>query len=178
MRTVDPRTRVSRRVFLRNTAAAPAAAALVSAGLSADAWAETAALSSHVMATLVRMARDTYPHDRLADSYYVNAVAAWDGKAAKDAELKTFLEEGVSRLDAEAKDRFGTTYREVAWEGDRTTILRAVEKSAFFQKIRGNLVVSLYNQPEIWRKFGYEGSSAEHGGYIHRGFDDIDWLKS
>ena len=38
------------------------------------------------------------------------------------------------------------------------------------------LVVSLYNQTEIWPKFGYEGSSAEHGGYLHRGFNDIDWL--
>ena len=38
------------------------------------------------------------------------------------------------------------------------------------------LVVSLYNQPAVWAKLGYEGSSAEHGGYIHRGFDDIDWL--
>jgi hypothetical protein len=36
--------------------------------------------------------------------------------------------------------------------------------------------VSLYNQKEVWPKFGYEGSSAEHGGYIKRGFADIDWL--
>ena len=27
-----------------------------------------------------------------------------------------------------------------------------------------------------WPRFGYEGSSAEHGGYINRGFADIDWL--
>ena len=31
-------------------------------------------------------------------------------------------------------------------------------------------------QKEVWPKFGYEGSSAEHGGYIKRGFADIDWL--
>jgi len=24
--------------------------------------------------------------------------------------------------------------------------------------------------------FGYEGASADKGGYIERGFDDIDWL--
>ena len=42
--------------------------------------------------------------------------------------------------------------------------------------MRGDLVVSLYNQKEVWPKFGYEGSSAEHGGYINRGFADIDWL--
>ena len=38
------------------------------------------------------------------------------------------------------------------------------------------MVVSLYNQPEVWEKFGYEGESASKGGYIKRGFDDIQWL--
>ena len=52
----------------------------------------------------------------------------------------------------------------------------SIEQTAFFQKVRGDLVVSLYNQKELWPKFGYEGSSAEHGGYIKRGFADIDWL--
>ena len=46
----------------------------------------------------------------------------------------------------------------------------------FFQDDAGDLVVSLYNQEEVWPKFGYEGSSAENGGYINRGFNDIDWL--
>ncbi len=55
-------------------------------------------------------------------------------------------------------------------------LLQRIEQTDFFKKIRGDLVVSLYNQKELWPKFGYEGSSAEHGGYINRGFDDIDWL--
>jgi hypothetical protein len=28
----------------------------------------------------------------------------------------------------------------------------------------------------VWRHFGYEGASAQHGGYINRGFDDLNWL--
>ena len=52
----------------------------------------------------------------------------------------------------------------------------SIEPTPFFQKVRGDLIVSLYNQKELWPKFGYEGSSAEHGGYIKRGFADIDWL--
>ena len=178
MRSVDPRTKVGRRAFLRTSAAAPAAVAIAASAFTADAWAESANLSPHVMATLTRMARDTYPHDRLADTYYVNAVAPYDAKAAADPALKAMLEQGVARLDAEATDRHGVTYVLVGWEEDRVAILRAVEHSAFFQKVRGGLVVGLYNQKEVWPKFGYEGSSAEHGGYIHRGFDDIDWLKS
>jgi len=64
----------------------------------------------------------------------------------------------------------------VPWEADRVVLLQGIEQSDFFKKVRGDLVVSLYNQKELWPKFGYEGSSAEYGGYIHRGFSDIDWL--
>ncbi|HDL17353.1 MAG TPA: Twin-arginine translocation pathway signal, partial [Rhizobiales bacterium] len=44
------------------------------------------------------------------------------------------------------------------------------------QKIRGGLVTGLYNRKDVWAKLGYEGESASKGGYIDRGFDDIDWL--
>jgi len=30
--------------------------------------------------------------------------------------------------------------------------------------------------PALWKTLGYQGSSIEHGGYLYRGFDDIDWL--
>jgi len=54
-------------------------------------------------------------------------------------------------------------------------LLQRIEQTAFFQKIRGDLVVSLYNQKELWPKFGYEGSSPNRR--LHqRGFADIDWL--
>jgi hypothetical protein len=51
-----------------------------------------------------------------------------------------------------------------------------MQEGKFFQTIRGNLVTGLYNNPEVWPKFGYEGSSADKGGYIDRGFSDINWL--
>jgi hypothetical protein len=28
----------------------------------------------------------------------------------------------------------------------------------------------------VWPIFGYEGESYSKGGYIKRGFDDIDWI--
>jgi hypothetical protein len=37
-------------------------------------------------------------------------------------------------------------------------------------------VSGLYSQPDVWPYFGYEGPSNDKGGYLHRGFDDIDWL--
>ena len=62
--------------------------------------------------------------------------------------------------------------------GKRTAspLLKAIEEGPFFQKVRSNLVVGLYNQKDLWPIFGYEGASADKGGYIERGFDDIAWL--
>ena len=179
MREVDRRTRYSRRIFMRGAATAvPTVAIAASVGLSIeDAWAEeSTALAPSTMKTLVKVARDIYPHDFLGDVYYINAIKPWDGKAAKDPAVKTLLEEGVRRLDQDAQGRHNVAYISVPWEADRIVLLQGIEQSDFFKKIRSDLVVSLYNQQELWPKFGYEGSSAEHGGYIKRGFSDIDWL--
>jgi hypothetical protein len=179
MREVDRRGKYSRRIFLQGAASAvPVAAVAASTGLSIeDAWAADAtSLTPATLKTLVKIARDIYPHDFLVDSYYITAIKPWDGKAAKDPAIKTMLEDGVRRLDQDARDHHKLSYGEVPWEADRVVLLQGIEQTEFFKKIRSDLVVSLYNQEELWPKFGYEGSSAEHGGYIKRGFNDIDWL--
>lgn len=179
MREIDRRTKYNRRVFLKGAAATAPVVAIVTgtdAGIS-EAWANDATtLAPTTLRTLLRMARDIYPHDFLGDSYYQTAVKPWDGRAAKDPAVKSLINDGIARLDQEANDRHKVPYIQVPWENDRVALLQRIEQTAFFQKIRGDLVVSLYNQKEVWPKFGYEGSSAEHGGYIKRGFADIDWL--
>lgn len=180
MREVDRRTKVHRRLFLKGSATALPAAALAAAGAGVGAkaaWGQNAkALSPHAMATLVQMARDIYPHDFLADSYYIVAVSGWDTKAATDPATKASLEAGVARLDGDAKDRFGLAYIDIDDESDRVVLLHGIEETSFFKTARSDLVVSLYNQHDLWIKFGYEGSSWQQGGYIHRGFNDIDWV--
>ena len=179
MREVDRRSKYSRRIFLQGAASvAPVVAVATSAGLGIeDAWAADATtLTPATLKTLVKVARDIYPHDFLVDSYYITAVKPWDGKAAKDPAVKSLLEDGVRRLDQDANDRHKVAYAQVPWEADRVVLLQGIEATDFFKKVRSDLVVSLYNQEELWPKFGYEGSSAEHGGYIKRGFNDIDWL--
>jgi len=179
MREVDRRSKFDRRVFLKGAASTvPVVAAATTAGLSIqDAWADDAvALTPATMKTLAKVARDIYPHDMLGDSYYITAVKPWDAKAAKDPAIKSLISDGISRLDQDARELHQVAYADVQWEADRVALLRGIEQSDFFKKVRGDLIVSLYNQKEVWPKFGYEGSSAEHGGYIKRGFADIDWL--
>src|SRR5271163_3280110 len=134
MREIDKRTRVSRRVFIRGGATAVPAAAVAAAGVTITpeaAWAQTAKnLKPHTMATLVKAARDIYPHDKLADSYYIIAVTAYDGD---DVKLRELMESGVASLDAQAKKRSGKTYLDTPWEEDRVAVLQAVEGSPFFK---------------------------------------------
>ena len=86
------------------------------------------------------------------------------------------VETGVAQLDAGAQQHHKSTYLMVAWEADRVVLLQAVAQGALFKKLHGDLLVTLYNNKEVWPKFGYEGASADKGGYINRGFNDIDWL--
>jgi hypothetical protein len=174
----DPAAGLSRRELLKRGGTAGAAIALVvtgSAVLSADrAWGlQTSALKPETMATLIQLARDIYPHDQIAVRYYAIAVKEHEVKAGKDEAHKALIEQGIADLDKRAG---AAGYRGLGWEDDRVALLRAVETTAFFQAVRGGLVVGLYNQHEIWPIFGYEGESYSKGGYMHRGFDDIDWL--
>ena len=172
--------RLNRRDLLR-TGAATMGAALIVTGATltcpTGAWAvEAKALSPEGMATLIQMARDTYPHDGFADALYAAAIAGFDEEAAGDSEARAALEAGLADLDAAAAGKGAERYIDLPWEGDRAAILQAMASSAFFQKVRGGLVVSLYNQPEVWKRVGYEGESVSKGGYIDRGFNDINWL--
>ncbi len=179
MRKVDPRIQVSRRRFLQAGVAVAPAATLVAGGVSLDAesaWAQASTLSAHELATLTLMARDTYPHDQIGDAYYRKAVAHWDDASVTTPAQRKVITEGVALLDAEANARYGADYLKVPAEADRVVILQAVSPGAFFKTMRADLVVSFYNQKELWPKFGYEGASAQYGGYLHRGFNDIDWL--
>jgi hypothetical protein len=162
-----------RELLARSTAAG--ASFVIGAGFLASpnaAWAiETAVLKPESMAALVQMARDIYPHDKVGDEYYVIALKGYDNESTSPA-----VEGGIEKLNARARAAGYENYVSVGWEEDRVAILRSIEEDAFFQQIRGGLVTGLYNQKEVWPIFGYEGASFEYGGYIDRGFNDINWL--
>lgn len=170
--------KLSRREVLRRGGALGVGAALVVSGSAVispqHAWGlETTALKPDTMATLIQLARDIYPHDHVADRFYAIAVKSHDASAGTDAAHKELIETGVADLDTRAGEG---GYRGLLWEEERIKILQAIETTPFFQAVRGGLVVGLYNQKEVWPLFGYEGESYSQGGYLSRGFDDIEWL--
>lgn len=170
----------TRRQFFKIASAGTAAAA--SGGIPMM-FTPNAALAAEVLGadafkTLTKIARDIFPHDRFEDKLYENAVGVYADQAKADAGLKQLLLDGIAKANSDAKALFGKAYADVAAESDRVQVLEAMAKAknAFFLKIRGDLVVSLYNQPAVWALLGYQGPSAEFGGYINRGFNDQDWM--
>jgi hypothetical protein len=178
MRLIDRTPKVSRRNFLRTGSITAVASAVIPvAAISGKAWAAApVAVSPASFATLVKLARDIYPHDKIADQFYAKVMEGIDAGAKDDAATKTLLEDGVAALNKAATDMKHPSYAEMPNEEDRVAILKTMETSPFFQKIRGSLVTGLYNNEELWPMFGYEGESASKGGYINRGFNDINWL--
>jgi hypothetical protein len=165
----------SRRGFLAGSAATIAAVAVTGKDLVANA-AEAAGLSADESRTLLKFTRDLFPHERLDDSFYAKAIAPLQDEAAKDAGTHKLLSEGVAQFNAATMASAGKPYADVADESARVAAIKKIEGSAFFAKVYTGTMTPLYNQPELWPKFGYEGPSSAKGGYLHRGFSDIDWL--
>jgi hypothetical protein len=131
----------------------------------------TTSIDAHTAQTLLVMARQLFPHDRLGDQYYAAVVEAIDKQATGDAALRKLLADGVTSLDGAR----GIPWVELS-NGARNAVLKTMEATEFFSSIRMATINNLYTNPLVYRFFGFEGSSVEHGGYVNRGFDDIGWL--
>jgi hypothetical protein len=164
----------NRREFLYSTGFVAAGLATSGSVIFAPdySWAlSTTAIDAHTAQTLLVMARQLFPHDRLGDQYYAAVIDAVDKQAASDPALRKLLAEGVAQLDGAR----GIRWVELS-SGARSAVLKMAETSEFFSTMRTATINHLYGNPLVCRFFGFEGSSVEHGGYINRGFDDIGWL--
>jgi hypothetical protein len=127
-------------------------------------------IAQHVAETVTAAARGLYPHAGLSDRVYGRVAAKLTEGAAGDPDAERVLNEGVAKLDAG-----GTPFVELD-ERARLDALRTIEGSAFFELVRTTAVVEVYCDKETWDLLGYEGASFAKGGYLHRGFNDLDWL--
>jgi hypothetical protein len=168
-------TKFSRRGFLRGSAATVAVVAVSGPTLLADAT-EVAGLTAEESRALLKFTRDLFPHDRLDDSFYAKAIAPLQDEAAKDVAVRKLLAEGIAQLNAATMASVSMLYADVPDENVRVAAVKKIEGGAFFTKVYTGTMTPLYNQPDIWAKFGYEGPSSAKGGYLHRGLSDVNWL--
>ena len=169
---------MNRRKFLSSAGAVAlgASAVVISGGLfSLDSFAaQTIGADANI--TLLKCARDIYPHDTLEDKYYTQVMSPMASAAEKDSALMTLLSDGVKSLDDTSMALFNVKYTKIKTEADRTVVLKKLEATPFFQKLKGALMMGIYNNEELWPRFGFGGSAWEKGGYINRGYDKIDWI--
>lgn len=121
--------------------------------------------------TLISLLRAAYPHRSFPDAPFARTADAVIAKAVETTWDALSLSAGLDSLDHRAGGSFGTLDADVAEK-----LLREIENAPFFRMIRSVAVVSLYDDHEVWALLGYEGPSFDKGGYIDRGFDDLDWL--
>ena len=107
-----------------------------------------ATLAPTELARLTALARTLFPHPFLADAHYAGIVAGIAAQAPA-ADIRAALAQP-------------TTAGFVA--------------TPFGETLRAGVMIGLYHDLNVTRRFGYQGPSLEEGGYLHRGFDDLDWL--
>jgi hypothetical protein len=128
-------------------------------------------LPDDVVDRLVRVIKVAFPHRAVPDGPYrrtaEHIVSLVSGNAFQTAQLA----QGLAGLDAVR----GVPFAELASE-DAYAALRGIERTAFFTLVRSTTVTFMYSDRELWAVVGYEGESSDRGGYLDRGFDDLDWL--
>lgn len=120
---------------------------------------------------LTRLLRATYPHPTFPDGPYERTAGAVMTAAEADQGDYRSLLLGLRGLDVAAGGDFAGTDDDAA-----EALLRNVGDDSFFVRIRSTAIVALYDDAEVWDLLGYEGPSFDQGGYVDRGFNDLDWL--
>lgn len=110
-----------------------------------------------------------YPHDALPAGVYARVGEKLAEAAREDSRTARMIEEAVSALND--RQRFAELGPD-----ERVGALQSIDGSEFFELVRSTAVVEIYSDPRTWRLCGYEGPSFDKGGYINRGFNDLDWL--
>jgi hypothetical protein len=130
-----------------------------------------AAAEVHLEETLQQLARHLFPHDTLPAAPYKEVATALISRASADSKVAKTLQGGVAQLDEGSP-----TPWLMRGEAQQTAAIKKIEGGEFFRLMRTTAIEHLYRNREVWKLLGYQGSSVELGGYVDRGFDDIDWL--
>ena len=91
---------------------------------------------------------------------------------AGGSELAALLTDGIAKLDRGLWDALHRAVRRQSAARAREPCRTATSS----RRPRPRCRRPLYNNPQVWQAFGFEGASFDEGGYIMRGFEDLGWL--
>ena len=135
------------------------------------AWAlDLTRVDQHQADAIMALAKTLYPHKTLPDAVYALVTKDIDAKMS-DPHTAELVKSGVAKLDQASNGNWLTIS-----DAQRTAIVTAQQNDPFVKLVRGQCITSLYNNDMAFAHFGYQGSSFDKGGYLHRGFNDLDWL--
>jgi len=169
-------TDYDRRRFLRLAGTAGLGSAALSLPVFSLASSDTAAWGLDVLEPdqglmLASIARLLFPHPELPDTIYRDVVSDIDNDIAARSELGPMLQDALLSLEKTAGGNWLASSVD-----QQIAALGSIQDGPAFFYLRNRTIESLYRNPVVWKLVGYEGSSIEYGGYLDRGFDDIDWL--
>jgi len=118
------------------------------------------------LALLASVAYDLFPFPALEPAMYVRAAEHIQQSG------NPVVSEGLAQLRAAVG---AVPWKDVE-ESRRVAVLTGMQATPFFAAVRAGTLEVLYRSPEVFAMVGYGGSAIEQGGYVNRGFADIDWL--
>lgn len=143
-----------------------AAAALATAVAACDNRQDTSApLTDKVIELiLAQLAADLFPHRSVATEKYQSLARLFQSRAGE-----------VSHSLSEKLNAPGISFNQLP-PAER---MERIHQQFFLPELlafRFHAAVSLYGDLDVTQAFGYQGPSLDDGGYIDRGFNDLDWL--
>ena len=128
-------------------------------------------LTDEARRVLTRIIRVAFPHPRIPDGPYERMTQKIIDASQESRWFRMALTQGLATLDSLTEEHFLDLPDERA-----LAVLKRIAELEFFAFIRRTTVLNFYEDPEVWEVLGYEGESFSKGGYINRGFNDLDWL--
>ena len=120
---------------------------------------------------LIRILQVAFPHEGFPDGPYERQADQIFELANESTWFRIKLTQGLATLNDLAGGSFLSLDNEAA-----TKVLKHVEHTDFFGFIRRTTILNMYEDEAVWEVLGYEGPSFDKGGYVDRGFNDLDWL--
>ena len=112
-----------------------------------------------------------FPHPGLNKDVYEQVTEQLNDRIIQSADLTDMLNDAMEVLSGNSHENWFALP-----ERDKSRALEKIQRTPFFQFVLNEALGGVYRHRLTWELLGYEGSSLEFGGYINRGFNDIDWL--